>query len=146
MAKTFKMAVNFPRSIVLSTETIKDFLEAREEARKILAEPKRPLKGESKFRVELLASDKSDDEVLQTIYRSGARRLLREEFVKELCGDESTGRIGDVRIVFEAPPKRTCQGCIVTDCQRPYSRGENVGCDDKRTGVREPGPRWTETV
>lgn len=145
MAKTFKLTVSFPLTIVASTETIKDFVECREEARKILAEGKRVLKGETKFRVELMASDKSDDEVLQTIYRSGIRQVLREDFLKEVCGSESTGRLGDVRVVYQAAPKRSCQGCIETNCVKA-ERNTNAGCEGKRTGVREPGPRWTETV
>lgn len=144
MAKTFKLNVSFPMSLVVSTETVKDFQEAREEARKILYLGK-ALKGETKFRVELMASDKPDDEVLQIIFRSGIRQVLREDFLKEVCGSESTGRLGDVKVVYQAAPKRSCQGCIETNCVKA-ERNTNAGCEGKRTGVREPGPRWTETL
>ncbi|WGH28288.1 hypothetical protein 10P302A_gene0028 [Pseudomonas phage 10P302A] len=107
MAKTFKLHVSFPMSLVVSTETVKDFQEAREMARKILAENTKPLKGETKFRVELMASDKDDDEVLQTIFRAGIRQVLREDFLKEVCGNESTGKIGDMKVVY-APRCETC--------------------------------------
>lgn len=144
MSKTFKLSVNFPLSLVVSAETIEDFIKTRKEAREILATGK-VLKGEAKFRVELLASDKTDDEVLETVYRAGIRQILREGFIKDLCGNESRGRLGDVKVVYEAAPKRSCQGCIETNCVKA-ERNTNAGCDGKRTGVREPGTRWTETV
>jgi hypothetical protein len=100
MAKTFKAHVSFPLTIVVKTETVTGFLEAREEARKIPASGK-VLKGESKFRIELMASDKSDDEVLQTIFRSAIREVLRKDFMSEIVGSKSTCRIGDTLVVFE---------------------------------------------
>lgn len=145
MAKTFRMTVNFPLSLVVSTESVKDFQEARIDARKIVALGK-ALKGETKFRVELLASDKPDDEVLQTIFRSGIRQVLREDFLKEVCGGEATGRLGDVKVVYQTAPKRSCDGCITTGCDRDELL-LNAGCPLKETGVRAPlSPRWTETV
>jgi hypothetical protein len=144
MSKTFKMTVNFPLTLVVSTETVKEFTEAREEARKVLYLGK-VLKGENKFRVELLASDKTDDEVLETIFRAGVRQVLREDFLKGVCGNESKGRMGDVKVVYQTAPKRSCQGCIETNCVKS-EKNTNSGCDGKRVGIREPGPRWTETV
>jgi hypothetical protein len=146
MAKTFKLNVSFPMSLVVSTETVKDFTETRGEAREILARGT-ALKGETKFRVELLASDKTDDEVLETIFRAGIRQVLREDFLKGVCGNESRGRLGDVKVTFEVPMvPRSCDRCIVAECPRTEARDANAGCTEKRTGVREPGPRWTETV
>uniref|UniRef100_A0AAU6W3C5 Uncharacterized protein n=1 Tax=Pseudomonas phage Lepni01 TaxID=3138536 RepID=A0AAU6W3C5_9VIRU len=107
MAKTFKLNVSFPMSLVVSTETVKDFQEAREMAREILASGK-PLKGETKFRVGLMAGDKSDDECLQIIFRAGIREVLRNDFLKEVCGSESTGKIGDMKV--EYLPR--CELCI----------------------------------
>lgn len=136
MSKTFKITVNFPLTLVVSTETVKELTEAREAAREISGSGK-VLKGEPKFRVELLASDKPDDEVLETIYRSGIRQLLRDDFMKELCGDEGVrGRLGDVKVVFDTPKvPRSCQGCTQVDCADP-ARLTNAGCPFKITGVR----------
>lgn len=136
MAKTFKLTVSFPMSLVVSDEVVKDFQEARIEARSILTSGK-VLKGESKFRVELLGSDKPDDEVLETVFRAGVRQVLREDFLKEVCGNESKGRMGDVRVVFEKAPKRSCQGCIETNCVKS-EKDTNAGCADKRVGLRDP--------
>lgn len=113
MAKTFKAHVSFPLTLVVKTETVTDFLEAREEARKILASGK-VLKGESKFRIELMASDKPDDEVLQTIFRSGIREVLRKDFLSEIVGSESTGRIGDTLVVFE--DRKVSVGEVLAPC------------------------------
>ena len=147
MSKTFKLSVNFPLSLVVSAETIQDFTETRKEAREILASGK-ALKGEAKFRVDLLASDKTDDEVLETVYRAGIRQILREGFIKDLCGSEARGRMGDIKVVFEAPMvPRSCDRCIVESCGRKEIL-TNSGCELKQTGLREAcgGPRWTETV
>jgi hypothetical protein len=147
MAKTFKLNVSFPMSLVVHTETVKDFTETRGEAREILARGT-ALKGETKFRVELLASDKTDDEVLETIFRAGIRQVLREDFLKGVCGDESRGRLGDVKVTFETPMvPRSCDRCTQEACFHP-NRIANIGCELKRTGLREAcgGPRWTETV
>lgn len=147
MAMTLKLNVTFTMSIVVSSETIKDFAEAREEARKILADEKAKsrLKGETKYRVELLAGDKTDEQVFEQIYRQGIRECIKKDLAKEIAGTESRVRVGDVKVAFEAPPKRSCQGCIETNCVMA-ERNTNAGRDNKRTGFREPGPRWTETV
>ena len=136
MSKTFKMTVNFPLSLVVPAETIKDFTETRKEAREIFASGK-VLKGEAKFRVDLLASDKTDDEVLETVYRAGIRQILREGFIKDLCGNEARGRLGDVKVVYEAAPKRSCQGCTQMDCSMD-ERLTGAGCQFKTVGTREP--------
>jgi hypothetical protein len=129
MAKTFKLNVSFPMTLKVSTDTVNEFLEARKDAREILASGK-VLKGESKFRVELLASDKEDDEVLQTIFRTGIREVIRKDLIKEICGNESTGSVGDTLVVFET-----------------FQKPEVCTCDGVTTGCsRCPGKRWTETV
>lgn len=145
MSKTLKLTVSFPMTIVVKTDTITQLRESREEARKIPAEEVAKLRGETKFRFELFTGDKSDEEVLETIYRQGLRSGVRELIMGEIQGNESTCRLGDIKVTFQAPPKRSCQGCIETNCVKA-ERNTNAGCDGKRTGVREPGPRWTETL
>lgn len=103
MAMTLKLNVTFPMSIVVSSETIKDFAEAREEARKILADEKAKsrLKGETKYRVELLAGDKTDEQCFEQIYRQGIRESIKKDLAKEIAGTESRVRVGDVKVAFE---------------------------------------------
>lgn len=103
MAKTLKLNVTFPMSIVVSSETIKDFAEAREEARKMLADEniKARLKGETKYRVELLAGDKTDEQCFEQIYRQGIREFIKKDLAKEISGNEARLRIGDVKVTFE---------------------------------------------
>ncbi|WYW04228.1 host HNS inhibition protein [Pseudomonas phage vB_PpuP-Kallioja] len=145
MSMTLKLNVSFPMTIVVKAETLKAFDETREEARKIPAEEIEKLKGETKFRAELFRGDRTTEQVMELIYRAGIRELIRKELVEEITGNESTARLGCIKVTYEAPPKRSCQGCIETNCVLA-ERNTNAGCDNKRTGVREPGPRWTETV
>lgn len=145
MAKTLKMQISFPMTIVVKAETLVALEDSRKEARETPAEKVAKLKGESKFRYELLTGDKPTEEVLEVIYRQGLRAGIRELIMDEIQGNESTCRVGDIKVAFEAPPKRSCQGCIKVDCTLD-ARLTNAGCDHKRTGIREPGPRWTETV
>jgi len=101
MAKTLKLNVSFPMSVVVKSEIIADFQEARKEARKILASGK-ALRGHTKYRVELMASDKTDEQCFEQIYREGIREFLKKDFIKELEGNESRIRVGDVKVVYEA--------------------------------------------
>lgn len=138
MSKTLKMTVSFPVSIVVRSDTMAEFVSDRAKARAMPAEKVATLKGEAKVSYDLLTSERTDEELLELIYRKGARQIIREDFSKELGGNESTVRTGDVKVVFEAPMvPRSCDRCIVTDCQRPLSRSLNTGCPEKQVGLRE---------
>jgi hypothetical protein len=144
---TLKLNVSFPMTIVVKTETLKAFDATREEIRKIPAEEIAALKGEAKFRAELFRGDRTTEQVMELIYRAGIRELIRKELVEEITGNESTARLGCIKVTYETPMvPRSCDRCIVAECPRTEARDVNAGCIEKRTGVREPGPRWTETV
>lgn len=150
MAITMKLTVNFPLSIVVSKETLEDFKEARERAREILAAAEVPkMHGETKYRVELLASDKTDEECLEVIFRQGIREFVRGDLVKEIASTEARVRVGDIKVTYEKPmaPKGSCQGCIRTECSRPEGK-VNAGCPEKETGIRSPHfeTRFEKTV
>lgn len=149
MSKTMKMTVSFPMTLVFTEETLKDFREAREEVRKLTPEEiAKVTKGETKARMEMFASDMSDERLLEIILRSGIREHMRNDFLKEIAGSEAAGRLGSVKVTFETPMvPRSCQGCIKTECTLD-ARLTNSGCQFKTTGLREAcgGPRWTETV
>ncbi|UMO76101.1 hypothetical protein PF_00027 [Pseudomonas phage P413] len=99
MAITLKTNVSFPMTMVVTSETVKDFQEARNEARQILASGK-VLKGHTKYRVELMASDLTDEQCFERIYREGIREFLKKDFVNEIQGNESRIRVGDVKVSF----------------------------------------------
>lgn len=151
MAITMKLTVNFPLSIVVSKETLEDFKVARERAREILAAAEVPkMHGETKYRVELLASDKTDEECLEVIFRQGIREFVRDDLVKEIASTEARVRVGDIKVTYEKPmePKGSCQGCIYDDCKQESNRSANAGCAFKQTGIRSPHfeTRFEKTV
>ena len=148
MRMTLKLNVSFPMTIVVKTETLKAFDATREEIRKIPAEEIAALKGEAKFRAELFRGDRTTEQVMELIYRAGIRELIRKELVEEINGNESTARLGCIKVTYEAPMvPRSCNGCIKDTCGRP-EKLTGSGCPLKMTGLREAcgGPRWTETV
>lgn len=146
MAKTLKMQITFPMTIVVKTETLETLEGARKDLRELPAEKVALLKGESKFRYELFTGDKPTEEVLEVIYRMGLRTGIREVIMDEIQGNESNCRVGDIKVTFEKPiVPRSCDRCIKDKCQLD-ARLTNSGCQFKTTGLREPGPRWTKTV
>jgi hypothetical protein len=101
MAKTLKLNVSFPMSIVIKAETIADLQKIRKDSLEIPAEKLAKLNGEARFKVGLFTGDKTDEQILEIIFRSGIRTFLREDLRKELEGDESRIRVGDVKVVYE---------------------------------------------
>lgn len=103
MSKTLKMTVSFPVTVVIRKDTLEEFVADREKARQMPAERIAKLKGEAKVSYDLLVSERTDEELLELIYRKGVRQIIREDFPKELGGSESTVRTGDVKVVYETP-------------------------------------------
>ncbi|WP_300733866.1 hypothetical protein [Pseudomonas sp.] len=125
MAITLKAHVSFPMTIVVATETMKFVAQARAEVRSVPAEKlAEKLKDANKLeraKLELFLSDKTDEQVVEWIYRSSLRQFIRDDLRKELCNDESTARIGDTRVIFEqkeVKPKwcATCQNTVPQPC------------------------------
>jgi hypothetical protein len=148
MSKTLKMTISLPLTVVVKTESITALEASREEIRQMPAEKVAALKGAQKFRYELFAGDKTTEQVLEVIYRQGLREGVRDLIMGEIQGNESTCRVGDIKVTFEAPMvPRSCNGCIKDTCGRP-EKLTGSGCPLKMTGLREAcgGPRWTETV
>uniref|UniRef100_A0AB74UQ40 Host HNS inhibition protein n=1 Tax=Salmonella phage Phylax-28 TaxID=3349226 RepID=A0AB74UQ40_9CAUD len=106
MAKTFKLNVSFPMTIVVATDTITALKETREEARKIPAEKIAELTGETKFRAELFRGDRSEEELLELIYRAGIREFITKDMRNEIAGNEAKIRLGSVKVVFEKPSEK----------------------------------------
>ncbi|QJD54617.1 hypothetical protein PssvBMR1_gp24 [Pseudomonas phage MR1] len=110
MAITLKANVNFGLRLVVNTGTIAAVEVSRALARVAVAEGK-PMKGESAAMVSLFASEITTESLMETIMRKGIRELVREHLEDELNNDETTVRVGNVKVAFEAPavPVRKCE-------------------------------------
>lgn len=135
MSKTLKLNVSFPLTIVVNSKTMAEFVTDRERARELPAEKVAKMKGETLASFNLLIGDRSDEELLEIIYRKGIREIVREGITREIPGKEATCRLGDVKVVFQTPMRPSCQGCTQTTCIND-ARLSNSGCDLKTTGVR----------
>lgn len=105
MAITLKAQVSFPMTIVVATETMKFVAAARGAVKALspeyLAEKLKDADKEERFKTELFLSDATDEQVVESIYRTSLRAFIRNDLKKELCNDESTARIGDTIVTFE---------------------------------------------
>ncbi|AKG94369.1 hypothetical protein VO98_135 [Pseudomonas phage phiPsa17] len=100
MAKTLKLNVSFPMSVVVNTETCKGLEVARAAAREAIKQG--TTNGNKRdFMLNVFASDKTTEEVLEIIIRSGVRQLVREELTREMTNDETRATVGDIKVSFE---------------------------------------------
>lgn len=106
MAKTLKLNVSFPMTIVVSTDAMTAIKAIREEVRLTPAEKIAELTGETKFSAELFRGDKSEEEMLELIYRAGIREFITKDMRKEIAGNEARIRLGSVKVVFEKPAEK----------------------------------------
>lgn len=150
MAKTLRLTVTFPMTIVVSSETCAELAADRKRIREMPAEKVAKLKGQPKANYELMMSERTDEELMEIIYRAGLRETIRSNIKSEVCSSESTCRIGDIKVTYEKPvePKGSCQGCIYDDCKQESNRSANAGCAFKQTGIRSPHfeTRFEKTV
>uniref|UniRef100_A0AAU6VZG9 Uncharacterized protein n=1 Tax=Pseudomonas phage Ghual01 TaxID=3138534 RepID=A0AAU6VZG9_9CAUD len=124
MAITLKANVNFGLRLVVNTGTIAAVEVSRALSRVALAEGNVG-KGEAAAMVRLFASEITTESLMETILRKGIRELVREHLEDELNNEETTVRVGNVKVAFEAPsvPVRKCElhddrkGCTLL-CKR----------------------------
>jgi hypothetical protein len=133
MAITLNATISTDIRMVLAGEMLADFREARKADAKI-PEGYKVTKREQ-FMLDLMASDKTDEECLKVIVVDALKRdladLIREELPKG-------SRVAPVKVDFKvSKAPRNCQGCIETNCVRA-ERNTNSGCASKRTGIRAP--------
>lgn len=145
MAKTLRLTVNFPLTIIVNTETVDEFVADRKKTREVPSEKAALLKGRSKSNYDLMISGRTDEEILEILYRAGLREEIRQ-VVKDMGSTEANIRVGDIKVTYEKP-KGSCQGCIRTECSRPEGK-VNAGCVDKEVGIRSPHfeSRFEKTV
>ena len=109
MSITLKAQVTFGLTIVVMAETLKFVADARAEVKALtaeqIAEKLKDATGEERFKFELFRSDKTDEEVIEVIYRTSMRGFLRDELKSQLCNSESRARIGNIKVGFETPDK-----------------------------------------
>ena len=109
MSITMKARVSFTMTIVVPTETMEHIAKARQAVRDVdpatFASKIKEADKEERYRVELFRGDKTDEQVVQQIYRSAMRQFIRNDFRKEICSNESQARIGDTIVTFEEVPR-----------------------------------------
>lgn len=104
MSITLKATVTFPLSMVFSKDLLVQIEEGRKEARKIKAEqPEKfaALSRAERFKIDLFDSDKTVEQIAETLTRAAIREFIRTDFTKDFTGPDETCRTGDVRVVFE---------------------------------------------
>ncbi|WYW00660.1 host HNS inhibition protein [Pseudomonas phage vB_PpuP-Vasula] len=101
MAKTLKCNVSFGMTAICNTETVKALEDARVEARGILAENP-SVNGEHKAMLEAFASERTTEALLELILRKGIREIVRKELEAEMNNGETSVRIGNIKVAFEA--------------------------------------------
>lgn len=106
MSITLKAQVTFGLTIVVIAETLKFVSDARTECKAMtpeqVAEKLKDATGEERFKFELFRSDKTDEEVVEVIYRTAMRGFLRDELKSQLSNSESSARIGNIKVDFGA--------------------------------------------
>lgn len=120
MAKTLKLNVTFPMTIVVNSETVVAVESARKEAREALskaAENGEKVKGEAGAFLKLFASELSTEKLLETLTRKGIREVVRKELTSELNNAETSVRVGDIKVTYETPKipcgcNRTKEACL----------------------------------
>jgi len=104
MSITLKAQVTFGLTIVVEKETLKFVSDARAECKAMTPEQVsaklKDATGEERLKFELFRSDKTDEEVIEVIYRTSMRGFLREELKSQLCNSESRARIGNIEVDF----------------------------------------------
>lgn len=99
MAKTLKCNVTFGLTAVVNTETETAVNVAREEARKALTEGVQ-CDGEHKAMLEIFASDRTTEALLELVLRKGIRELVRSELEREMTNDETSVKVGNIKVEF----------------------------------------------
>ena len=118
MAKTLKLNVTFPMSVVVNTQTVKALEIARAAAREAVKQGE--LNGDKRdSMVHVFASDKPTEEVLEIIIRSGVRGLIRDELTRGLTNDETRATVGNIKVAFEGNSAlaRSCDCNACFECK-----------------------------
>ena len=127
MSITLKAQVTFGLTIVVMSETLKFVSDARAECKAMtseqVTEKLRDATGEEKFKFELFRSDKTDEEVIEVIYRTSMRGFLRDELKSQLCNSESRARIGNIKVAFTPRHETLCADCGATNCVGVHPMG-----------------------
>ena len=135
MAKTLKVNVSFPMTIVVNTDAVNSLTEVRATAREALevaAAAGEKIAGEKGAMIRLFAGDMTDEALLELIMRKGIRDFIRDDMRKELNTSETKTTVGDVRVTFEpfkAPEARI--DCI--QCRTLAGAGRTYKCTQCRS-------------
>ena len=126
MAKTLKCNVSFGLSSVVNTETVKALEEARIEAREALQDGIK-CDGERMAMLKVFASERTTEELLELMFRKGIREIVRKELKAEMDNDETSLRVGEIKVAFERSTSKVslsapeCLHCrVLHNAGRPY--------------------------
>ena len=99
MSVTNKFTVTFNLTTVIHSDAQRDLIAARGDLKALVAagKPLPEVKGPSKFVQDLFVSEKTDEEVIVQLVRTGARDLIHQAF-KEECRRAQNFRVGDVSV------------------------------------------------
>lgn len=100
MAMTLKASVSFDLTAVVNTETVKALEDARIEAREALQDGIK-CNGEHKAMLEVFASERTTEALLELILRKGLREIIRKEIKSEMCNDETSVRLGEITVAYK---------------------------------------------
>lgn len=138
MAKTLKCNVSFGLSAVVNTETVKAVEEARAEAREALQDGVK-YDGERKAMLEVFASERTTEELLELLLRKGIRDLVRKELKAEMDNDETRVRVGEIKVTFEhITPKVTLSAPECLHCRVLHNAGRTYKC----AACRQSEAKW----
>lgn len=104
MAKTLKLNVTFPMTVVVNTESVAAVDASRVTAREAVAKAAQEgeqLKGEAGAFLRLFASEITTEALLEIIMRKGIREIIRAEMTSELNNAETGVRVGDIKVSYE---------------------------------------------
>lgn len=115
MSITLKAQVNFGLTIVVETKSLEFVRDARAACKSMSAEQAaealKDADGEERFKLNLFRSERTDEEVLEAIYRTYLRGFMRDELKSQLCNSESRARIGNIKVDFNADAPCGCNAC-----------------------------------
>ena len=141
MSLTFNFTAQADVRVVISGEDLKGFEVARAMVKGAASvpgfKPVEKYSPQEQYVASEMLSDKSNEEVLRTLIRLGAREHLGKsflEFSRDNCTDSKSARVSPVQVTFREPPARTCKGCLEANCVLK-ERDQNVGCGDKRVAA-----------
>jgi galactitol-specific phosphotransferase system IIB component len=101
MSITLKTKIVLTTSIIVSTKIVEQLTKERVEARAITPEKLERLKGQEKAMHLVMVSDKTDEEVLEIVLRTGFREGFLETLKSDFSGEDFRAKGSQVSITYK---------------------------------------------